>query len=104
VIHNRTRWTAEIREGNKVLKAYQWLPTRKELKRRRYPQKGKDGFAHPYIFEDQPEHGDYPMGKIGPDENLYTQAIGATSRRKSRAEPLDMSERRLRVKMRAQLL
>ena len=40
------------------------------------------------------------MGEVGPDENLYTQAIGATSGRKSRNEPLDMSERILRAKMR----
>ena len=33
VIHNRTRWTASIREGEKVLEAYQWLPTPKELLR-----------------------------------------------------------------------
>ena len=39
VIHNRTRWRAEIREGDKTLEAFQWLPTRKELVRRRYPPK-----------------------------------------------------------------
>lgn len=100
VIHNRTRWTAEIREGDKVLKAYQWLPTRKEFKRRRYLQKGKDGFPHPYICEDEPEQNDYPMGEIGPDESLYTQAIGVPSGPKSRGEPLRMSERKLRVRMR----
>lgn len=100
VIHNRTRWTAEIHEGDKVLKAYQWLPTRKELKRRRYPQKGKDGFPQPYIYEDEPEFEDYPMGEAGPDGNLYTQAIGATTGRQSRSEPLGMSERKLRTKMR----
>lgn len=100
VIHNRTRWTAEIREGDKMLEAYQWLPTRIELKRRRYLQKGKDGFPHPYIFEGEPELEDCPMGEIGPDTKLYTQAIGATSGCKSRNEPLDMSERKLRTKMR----
>ena len=78
VIHNRTRWTAEIREGDKTLKAYQWLPTRKELKRRRYPQKGKNGFRHPYISEGESEL-DYPMGETGPDGNLYTITIGVTS-------------------------
>ena len=100
VIHNRTRWTAKIREGDVVLEAYQWLPTQAEFKRRRYPQKGKDGFPHPYILEGEPELENYPMGEIGPDESLYTQAIGATSGRKSRNEPLDMSERKLRAKMR----
>src|SRR6266568_9400295 len=54
VIHNRTRWTATIQEGGITLEAYQWLPTRKELKRKRYPQKGKGGFKHPYTWEDEP--------------------------------------------------
>ncbi len=103
VIHSRTRWTAEIREGDKVLEAYQWLPTRTEFNRRRYPQKGKDGFPHPYIFEGEAEVANYPQGEIGPDEKLYTQAIGATSGHKSRNEPLDMSERKLRAKMRDDL-
>jgi len=99
VIHNRTRWTAEIREGEKVLEAYQWLPTRKELQRRRYYQKGKDGFPHPYLAE-EPELQDYPMGEIGPDEAIYTATIGATSGRASREEPLVMAELKLRAKMR----
>jgi group II intron reverse transcriptase/maturase len=99
VIHNRTRWRAEIREGDKTLEAFQWLPTRKELVRRRYPQKGRDGFPHPYIFEEKPNHTDFPLGTTGPDERIYTDTIGATSR-SSRNEPLEMSERKLRVKMR----
>ncbi len=99
VIHNRTRWRAEIREGDKTLEAFQWLPTRKELVRRRYPQKGRDGFPHPYIFEEKPNHTDYPMGQTGPDERIYTDTIGATSR-SSRNEPLEMSATKLRVKMR----
>ncbi len=41
VIHNRTRWTATIQEAGITLETYQWLPTRKELKRKRYLQKGK---------------------------------------------------------------
>jgi len=99
VIQNRTRWTAEICEGEKVLEAYQWLPTRKELQRRRYYQKGKDGFPHPYLME-EPELLDYPMGEIGPDEAIYTTTIGATSGRASREEPLEMAELKLRAKMR----
>jgi RNA-directed DNA polymerase len=100
VIQNRTRWTAEIREGEKVLEAYQWLPTRKELQRRRYYQKGKDGFPHPYLMEKEPNSQDYPMGENGPDEAIYTATIGATSNRASRDEPLEMAELKLRAKMR----
>jgi len=100
VIHNRTRWTAEIREGDTVLEAYQWLPTRKELKRGRYFQKGREGFPHPYIYEVEPTFTDYPMGETGPDESIYTATIGATSGRQSRNEPLEWAELKLRAKMR----
>lgn len=99
VIQNRTRWTACIREGEKVLTAYQWLPTRKELPRRKYYQKGKDGFPHPYLVEGTLAQ-DYPMGETGPEEALYTATIGATSNRASRNEPLEMAERKLRAKLR----
>ena len=102
MIHNRTRWTAEIREGALTLEAYQWLPTRKELKRSRYMQKGRTGFSHPYLPDEQDEfpQTDYPMGETGPDVSLYTATIGATSGRTNRNEPLEMAERKLRVKMR----
>jgi len=100
VIYNRTRWTAEMREGEKVLKAYQWLPTRKELHRRRYYQKGKDGFPHPYLMEEEPTLQDYPLGEIGPEEAIFTATIGATSNRASREEPLELAELKLRAKMR----
>jgi len=49
VIHNRIRWVAELQEGEKLYSTYQWMPTRKEFKRQRYPQRGKDGFSHPYL-------------------------------------------------------
>jgi RNA-directed DNA polymerase len=49
VIHHRTRWVAEVQKKGQTLFTYQWLPTRKELKRQRYLQKGKDGFPHPYL-------------------------------------------------------
>lgn len=100
VIHNRTRWTAEIQEGATTLTTYQWLPTRYELTRGRYPQKGKAGFPHPYIFADEPLVTNYPEGAIGPAESLYTATIGATSRKESRGEPLEMAETKLRAKMR----
>jgi RNA-directed DNA polymerase len=102
VIHNRTRWTAVIREGDKTLETYQWLPTRKELKRSKYMQKGKDGFGHPYIPDENDDTPpmDYPMSKEGPDANIYSATIGATSGRKSRNEPLEMAELKLRAKIR----
>jgi hypothetical protein len=100
IIHNRTRWTASIREGEKVLEAYQWLPTPKELPRRHYYQKGKDGFPHPYLMEEESTAQDYPMGEVGPDETIYTATIGATSNRASRDEPLELAELKLRAKMR----
>lgn len=97
-IYGRTRWVAELREGNMTIKAHQWLPTRKELKRWRYPQKGRAGFPHPYIYEEEPALTDYPMGEIGPSESLFTATVGVTDA--GRGEPLDMAERELRVKMR----
>jgi RNA-directed DNA polymerase len=98
VIHNRTRWTAEIQEGEMKLFAYQWLPTRKELKRGRYPQKGGDGFRHPYIFKEKPAYTDYPIGETGPAEYIYTDIIGIPN--VEREEPLEMAEIKLRAKMR----
>jgi len=97
VIHNRTRWTATMQEGNTTLETYQWLPTRKELKRKRFPQKGKAGFKHPYIWENEPIETDYPNGEIGPAEHIYTDTIGARSREE---EPLNMAEIKLKVKIR----
>jgi len=101
IIHNRTRWTAEIREGAVTLDTYQWLPTRKELKRSKYMQKGRNGFQHPYLPDENSETPptDYPMGETGPDESIYTATIGATGRN-SRNEPLEMAEVKLRTKMR----
>jgi len=100
VIHNRTRWTAELCQGSKGLTAYQWLPTRQELKRGRYPQKGVDGFPHPYIFEEEPLLYDYPERETGPAEYIYTQTIGAGSGNPNRNEPLEIAETMLRAKMR----
>jgi RNA-directed DNA polymerase len=51
VINKRIRWVAELRQGEEILFTYQWMPTTKELKRRRYFRKGKDGFVHPYLEE-----------------------------------------------------
>jgi hypothetical protein len=97
VIHNRTRWTATVRQGETTLEAYQWLPTRKELKRGRYPQKGRDGFPHPYLAEEL-RLVNFPMGELGPDERLYLATVGVPSEK--RGEPLTMAETKLKVKMR----
>jgi group II intron reverse transcriptase/maturase len=99
IIHHRTRWTAEIRQGKQKMEAYQWLPTRKEYKRSRYLQK-KGGFKHPYLIEGEPEFADFPMGEVGPNESIYSATVGATSGRESRNEPLEMAELKLRAKMR----
>jgi RNA-directed DNA polymerase len=99
IIHNRTRWTAEIREGEKTHFAYQWLPTRKELHRERYRRKKTDGFPHPYLVPETVHGEDYPTGATGPDERLYSLIIGGTDR-KNRNEPPDMAERKMRVKIR----
>lgn len=95
-IYNRTRWTATVVEGDAVLTAHQWLPTRRELKRERYRMKGREGFAHPYLNPELAET-DNPEWEGGPDESLLTEAIGATSRPE---EPLALAEMKLRRKMR----
>jgi group II intron reverse transcriptase/maturase len=100
VLHNRTRWTAEMRENGNTLFAYQWLPTRQELKRSRYMQKGPEGFPHPYLDADATTPMDYPMGNTGPAESIYTATVGATSGRPGRNEPLDLHETMLRAKLR----
>jgi RNA-directed DNA polymerase len=99
VIHGRTRWTAEICEGDRKLFAYQWLPTRKELKRSRYPQKGKEGFPHPYLDANLLAQ-DYPLDDQGLDERLYVLRIGVPDPNPARQEPLEMNEQKLRAKMR----
>lgn len=97
VIHHRTRWTATIREGDKSLDAYQWLPSPVELKRSRYMQKGRTGFPHPYP-KAEPDDEDYPQWEAGPAEHLYTDAIGTNVRR--RKSRIDLRERMLRAKIR----
>jgi len=55
VIFKTKRWVAETRQGSKVLFTFQWHPTRKELKRQKYLQKGRSGFPHPYLSEKLPD-------------------------------------------------
>ena len=97
-LHGRTRWYAEVREGDNTLEAYQWLPTRQELDRQRYRQKGKAGFPHPYLSGHAEAAGDHPQGATGPDERIYTATIGASSR--NRSDPLEIVEQKLRAKVR----
>ena len=99
-IHGRTRWVATIREGNKTLTTYQWLPTQHEFSRNRYAQKGRAGFAHPYLRQATGAQVDYPCGETGPDESIYTLRIGVPNANPNRREPLDIAERKLRAKMR----
>jgi len=96
VINNRTRWTATIVQDGLTVKAQQWLPTRKELKREKYLNKGRGGYPHPYLDPDI-SATDHPEWEGGPDETLLTETIGATSRP---GEPLELAEMKLRRKMR----
>ena len=94
---NRTRWKAEIQEGEQILIAYQWLPTAKELPRSKYRMKGRGGFAHPYLEAELADMGN-PEWEGTPSEKIFVDIVGATSRR--RGEPLGFAETELRVKMR----
>jgi RNA-directed DNA polymerase len=97
----RTRWFATITEGRTTLTADQWLPTRAELKRRRYRYKGRDSFPHPYTADGPLTATDYPHGETGPSEHLYTTTTGVRSNStRRRNEPLDIAERILRAKIR----
>ncbi len=98
MLHGRTRWYAEVREGGNTLEAYQWLPTRQELDRQRYRRKGKAGFPHPYMSGHAEAAGDHPQGESGPDERIYTATVGISNH--TRGEPLDFAEQRLRTKVR----
>ncbi len=101
VITGRTRWTAEIREGGNTLRVHQWLPTKVELRRKRYQMKGRGGFVHPYLNPEAAEVEDYPMvAETGPEARIYTAALGVSSERLSRNEPLEMGELKLRAKLR----
>lgn len=89
-ILNRERWVATT--GEVIL--HQWIPSPKELKRSRYPQKGRTGFSHPYLFEDQPADYKTPTGQKGPDESIYRTQRGYD---RQRTFPEDWHERRLKV-------
>ena len=98
LLHGRTRWHAEMRQGEHSLEAYQWLPTPTELVRQRYRQKGATGFPHPYLTGTEVDTDDFPLGATGPAEQIYTATIGASSNRRS--ELLELTERKLQAKLR----
>ena len=98
MLHGRTRWYAEVREGGNTLEAYQWLPTRQELDRQRYRRKGEAEFPHPYLSGHAPAASNHPQGETGPDERIYTATVGISNH--TRGEPLDFAEQRLRAKVR----
>ncbi len=97
VLHGRTCWHAEVRESGNTLEAYQWLPTRQELDRHRYRQKGKAGFPHPYLSGHAEAESDFPQGETGPDERIYTATTRTSG---NRGEPLEIVERKLRAQVR----
>ena len=98
MLHGRTRWYAEVREGGNTLEAYQWLPTRQELDRQRYRRKGEVEFPHPYMSGPAEAASDPRQGESGPDERIYTATVGVSNRKRN--EPLDIAEQRLRAKVR----
>jgi group II intron reverse transcriptase/maturase len=97
ILHGRTRWFAEIGTGDKAIHAYQWLPSPKELKRSKYRQKGKDGFPHPYIFEQEPSEYEDPKGNTGVPEGVYYSRVGSDWRH---GNPAAWTELRWHVKSR----
>ena len=97
-LHGRTRWHAEVREGDNKLEAYQWLPTSKELARQRYLRKGYAEYPHPYLSGTELSASAHPQGEAGPDERIYTATIRASNG--NRGEPLEIVERKLRAKVR----
>ena len=98
VLHGRTRWYAVAAHGDRAIEAYQWLPTRQELARERYRQKGKAGFPHPYLPDGAQAVEDDNRGAQGPDERIYSVTVGATNRNHN--GPLDLHERKLQAKLR----
>ena len=97
-LHGRTRWHAEVREGDNKLEAYQWLPTSKELARQRYLRKGYAEYPHPYLSGTELSASAHPQGEAGPDERIYMATIRASNG--NRGEPLEIVERKLRAKVR----
>jgi RNA-directed DNA polymerase len=93
-IFGRKRWTAEMKHGDKIQTVYQWQPTRKELKRTKYRQKGRKGFPHPYL-QAVPNDDQYLKGNKGVDKSVFrvvtAQRVDA---------PLHFTEIRLQALMR----
>ena len=98
VLHGRTRWHAEVREGDNTLETYQWLPTRQEFDRQRYRRKGEADFPHPYLSGHATATGDHPQGATGPDVRICTATVGVGHVK--RDQPLGLAEQRIRTKVR----
>lgn len=91
-ILNRERWVATTG----AVSLHQWLPSPKELKRWRYLQKGRNGFAHPYFHTKVSVSDELLTGEKGPPERLYcTNRAGVD--KGDRDYPKDWHERRLKV-------
>jgi group II intron reverse transcriptase/maturase len=95
-IYGRTRWTARIKEEDKEIFVYQWLPSPKELKRSKYMQKGRNGFLHPYLIMDEADTNEHIVSHKGVDPSLFHVALSNIRKE----EPIDMRERKLRAKIR----
>lgn len=81
VIDGRTRWIAAVEVEGKRRSVHQWLPSPRELRRSRYVQKGRAGFAHPYLDERAAvELGD-PEGNVEVPEAVYRNAFISNDRR-----------------------
>jgi len=97
VVHGRTRWTATVTEGGKRFTVHQWLPSPTELKRTRYKQKGRTGFAHPYLFEADPVSVAEPKGEVDVPEAVFRVRGHGDGRHE---DPAAWRETKLRVKLR----
>jgi group II intron reverse transcriptase/maturase len=66
VVLGRQRWTAAKRVGSREILVHQWLPTPMEINRSRYPQRGRNGFPHPYLAALDPKAADPAQGVLWP--------------------------------------
>ena len=93
-ILGRERWVVELKQGEKVERVYQWQPTRRELNRTKYRQKGRNGFPHPYL-KPVVDDGQYLKGNKGVDKSIFRVVTGQRLN-----APLDFPETRLQALLR----